>query len=162
MLLDNLLTAVMLLDKHLIIRYVNPAAEQLLGVSARRVVDHALEQVVDYLSLDLDRLRQCLRAGQGFTDNEVTLVVENEPRSVEVSVIAVYDHQEQLALMELRKIDQQKRINDFRQIAKIMYDETYIIPIRNDDDIYAVNNRLKNIRFSGADPFMFVYEWEIK
>lgn len=52
MLLDNLLTAVMLLDKHLIIRYVNPAAEQLLGVSARRVVDHALEQVVDYLSLD--------------------------------------------------------------------------------------------------------------
>ena len=42
MLLDNLLTAVMLLDKHLIIRYVNPAAEQLLGVSARRVVDHAL------------------------------------------------------------------------------------------------------------------------
>ena len=60
------------------------------------------------------------------------------------------------------EIDQQKRINDFRQIAKIMYDETYIIPIRNDDDIYAVNNRLKNIRFSGADPFMFVYEWEIK
>ncbi len=115
MLLDNLLTAVMLLDKHLIIRYVNPAAEQLLGVSARRVVDHALEQVVDYLSLDLDRLRQCLRAGQGFTDNEVTLVVENEPRSVEVSVIAVYDHQEQLALMELRKIDQQKRISQEQQ-----------------------------------------------
>ncbi len=80
-----------------------------------RVVDHALEQVVDYLSLALDRLRQCLRAGQGFTDNEVTLVVENEPRSVEVSVIAVYDHQEQLALMELRKIDQQKRISQEQQ-----------------------------------------------
>ncbi len=115
LLLDNLLTAVILLDKHLIVRYVNPAAEQLMGVSARRLLDHALEQVVDYISLDLERLRHCLIQGQGFTDNEVTLVVENEPRSVEVSVIAVYDHQEQMALVELRKIDQQKRISQEQQ-----------------------------------------------
>ena len=115
LLLDNLLTAVILLDKHLIVRCVNPAAEQLMGVSARRLLDHALEQVVDYISLDLERLRHCLIQGQGFTDNEVTLVVENEPRSVEVSVIAVYDHQEQMALVELRKIDQQKRISQEQQ-----------------------------------------------
>ena len=115
LLLDNLLTAVILLDKHLIVRYVNPAAEQLMGVSARRLLDHALEQAGDYISLDLERLRHCLIQGQGFTDNEVTLVVENEPRSVEVSVIAVYDHQEQMALVELRKIDQQKRISQEQQ-----------------------------------------------
>ncbi|WP_024872440.1 nitrogen regulation protein NR(II) [Tolumonas lignilytica] len=115
LLLDNLLTAVILLDRHLIVRYVNPAAEQLMGVSARRLLDHALEQVVDYISLDLERLRHCLQQGQGFTDNEVTLVVENEPRSVEVSVLAVYDHQEQFALMEMRKIDQQKRISQEQQ-----------------------------------------------
>ena len=46
LLLDNLLTAVILLDKQLVVRYVNPAAEQLMGVSARRLLDHALEQVV--------------------------------------------------------------------------------------------------------------------
>ena len=115
LLLDNLLTAVLLLDKHLIVRYLNPAAEQLLGISARRIIDHSLEQVVDYISLDLDRLRHCLSAGQGFTDNEVTLVVENDPRSVEITVLALYDQQEQFALMELRKIDQQKRISQEQQ-----------------------------------------------
>ena len=115
LLLDNLLTAVILLDKQLVVRYVNPAAEQLIGVSARRLLDHALEQVVDYISLDTNRLRHCLIQGQGFTDNEVTLVVEDEPRSVEVSVIAIYDQQEQMALLELRKIDQQKRISQEQQ-----------------------------------------------
>ena len=115
LLLDNLLTAVILLDKQLVVRYVNPAAEQLMGVSARRLLDHALEQVVDYISLDTNRLRHCLIQGQGFTDNEVTLVVEEEPRSVEVSVIAIYDQHEQMALLELRKIDQQKRISQEQQ-----------------------------------------------
>ena len=115
LLLDNLLTAVILLDKQLVVRYVNPAAEQLMGVSARRLLDHALEQVVDYISLDTNRLRHCLIQGQGFTDNEVTLVVEDEPRSVEVSVIAIYDQHEQMALLELRKIDQQKRISQEQQ-----------------------------------------------
>lgn len=115
LLLENLLTAVLLLDKHLIVRFINPAAEQLLGISSRRILDHSLEQVVDYISLDLDRLRHCLTQGQGFTDNEVTLVVENEPRSVEVTVLALYDQQEQFALMELRKIDQQKRISQEQQ-----------------------------------------------
>ena len=115
LLLDNLLTAVILLDKQLVVRYVNPAAEQLIGVSARRLLDHALEQVVDYISLDTNRLRHCLIQGQGFTDNEVTLVVEDEPRSVEVSVIAIYDQHEQMALLELRKIDQQKRISQEQQ-----------------------------------------------
>ena len=115
LLLDNLLTAVILLDKQLVVRYVNPAAEQLMGVSARRLLDHALEQVVDYISLDTNRLRHCLIQGQGFTDNEVTLVVEDEPRSVEVSVIAIYDQHEQMALLELRKIDQQNRISQEQQ-----------------------------------------------
>ncbi|MGL4756114.1 MAG: nitrogen regulation protein NR(II) [Aeromonadaceae bacterium] len=110
-LLDNLLTAVVLLDTNLVVHYVNPAAEQLLGISARRVLQHRLEQVVEYISLDLERLRSCLRLGQGFTDNEVTLVIEGEPRLVEVSVVAIYEQREQLALMELRKIDQQKRIS---------------------------------------------------
>lgn len=115
LLIDNLLTAIVLLDKHMIVRYANPAAEQLLGISARRIIDHAFEQVVDYLSLDLERLRQCFSSGQGFTDNEVTLVIENDPRIVEISVLPLFDQQKQYALMELRKIDQQKKISQEQQ-----------------------------------------------
>jgi len=114
-LLDNLLTAVILVDSELVVHYVNPAAEQLMGVSARRLLGNRLEQVVEYISLDLERLRACLRMGQGFTDNEVTLVVEEEARLVEISVVALYENREQLALMELRKIDQQKRISQEQQ-----------------------------------------------
>ncbi|MEI6291340.1 MAG: peptide ABC transporter substrate-binding protein, partial [Chloroflexota bacterium] len=60
------------------------------------------------------------------------------------------------------EIDPQKRIDEFHQIGTIMHNQAYLVPIRNDDDIYAVSGRLKDIKFSGADPFMFAYEWDIK
>lgn len=37
-LLDNLLTAVILMDERLCIQFVNPAAEQLLSLSRRRLI----------------------------------------------------------------------------------------------------------------------------
>ena len=49
--------------------------------------------------------------GQGFTDSEVTLVVEGEPRLVEISVSPMADHEQRLMVVELRKIDQQKKIS---------------------------------------------------
>ena len=110
-LLDNLLTAVILLDSTLTVRYVNPAAEQLLGVSARRLLQQSFSQVVEYTSLDLDRLRSEPRQGQGFTDSEVTLVVDGDPKLVDVSVVTIDESSPHLILMELRKIDQQKRIS---------------------------------------------------
>jgi peptide/nickel transport system substrate-binding protein len=60
------------------------------------------------------------------------------------------------------EMNQQKRIDDYHQIAKIMYDQTYIIPIRSDPDVWAVNTRLKDVKFSGVDPLMFVYQWDVK
>ena len=41
-LLDSLNTAVVLLDHQLVVRYVNPAAEQLLSLSAQRLVGEPL------------------------------------------------------------------------------------------------------------------------
>lgn len=110
-LLDNLLTAVILVDSNLVVQYVNPAAEQLLGISARRLLQNRFDQVVEYISLDLDRLRDSQRQGQGFTDSEVTLVIDGDPRLVDISVVTISEHPQQLILMELRKIDQQKRIS---------------------------------------------------
>ena len=110
-LLDNLLTAVILVDSNLVVQYVNPAAEQLLGVSARRLLQNRFDHVVEYISLDLDRLRDAQRQGQGFTDSEVTLVIDGDPRLVDISVVTISEHPQQLILMELRKIDQHKRIS---------------------------------------------------
>jgi peptide/nickel transport system substrate-binding protein len=60
------------------------------------------------------------------------------------------------------EINPQKRVKIYQQIGQIMYDQTYIIPIRNDPDVWTVNNRLANVQFSGVDPLMFAYEWDVK
>jgi peptide/nickel transport system substrate-binding protein len=60
------------------------------------------------------------------------------------------------------EIDEGKRVEIYHEIGKIMYDNTYIIPIRDDPDVWTYNNRLTNVRFSGVDPLMFVYEWDVK
>ena len=75
-LLDNLLTAVILMDERLCIQFVIPAAEQLLSLSERRLIGIELPHLLEHISLDLQRFKQCLISGQGFTDSEVTLVVE--------------------------------------------------------------------------------------
>ena len=60
------------------------------------------------------------------------------------------------------ELDPQKRIEMFYQIGKIMYDQTLLIPLHTDPDVWAVNTRLANVRFSGVDPLMFAYEWDVK
>ncbi len=114
-LLDNLLTAVILMDERLCIQFVNPAAEQLLSLSERRLIGIELPHLLEHISLDLQRLKQCLVSGQGFTDSEVTLVVEGEPRLVELSATPMADHEQRLLVVELRKIDQQKKISQEQQ-----------------------------------------------
>jgi peptide/nickel transport system substrate-binding protein len=60
------------------------------------------------------------------------------------------------------ELDHNKRVEILHQIGKIMYDQVLIIPLHSDPDMWAVNNRLANVRFSGVDPLMFAYEWDIK
>ena len=110
-LLDNLLTAVILVDGDFVVHYVNPAAEQLLGISARRLLQNRFDRVVEYISLDLERLRSAQRQGQGFSDGEVTLVIDGDPKLVDLSVVTISEPPNHRILMELRKIDQQKRIS---------------------------------------------------
>ena len=59
-------------------------------------------------------------------------------------------------------IDPQKRIALFHQIGQRMYDQTLIIPLHNDPDLWAVNRRLTNVEFSGVAPLMFAYQWDVK
>ena len=80
-LLDNLLTAVILMDERLCIQFVNPAAEQLLSLSARRLLGIELPHLLVNISLDLERLRTVPISGQGFTDGEVTLVMDGDPKA---------------------------------------------------------------------------------
>ncbi len=57
-------------------------------------------------------------------------------------------------------VDLNERIDLFHEIGKIMHDQVIYIPMRSDPDVWAVNTRLENVRFSGANPFMFAFEWD--
>jgi ABC-type transport system substrate-binding protein len=64
--------------------------------------------------------------------------------------------------MQAVELDHTTRLDLLHKIGKIMYDQVLIIPLRTDPDVWAVNNRLTNVRFSGVDPLMYAYEWDVR
>jgi len=67
-LLDQLTTAVIVLDDTLRVRFLNASAEQLLGASMSRVVGRQLIQIVNLPDELLTRLRDAAQSGYSFTD----------------------------------------------------------------------------------------------
>ncbi|WP_406730034.1 nitrogen regulation protein NR(II) [Vibrio vulnificus] len=105
-----MVTATLILDDELQIHYANPAAEQLFSQSAKRIVHHPLSQLIQHASLDLALLSQPLQSGQSITDSDVTFVVDGKPLLLEVTVSPISVERELMLLMEMRKVDQQRRI----------------------------------------------------
>ena len=58
--------------------------------------------------------------------------------------------------------DLEKRIQMFHRIQEIMHDEMFYMGVRSDPDFWALNDRVKNVRFgSGNFPFWNCYEWDV-
>lgn len=85
-LLDSLATAVVAIDDGMRIRYLNNAAEQLLGTSARRAVDQRLTRALTVPDSLFARIREALESGQPFTDRQVTV----EPHGQDPQVVDLY------------------------------------------------------------------------
>jgi two-component system, NtrC family, nitrogen regulation sensor histidine kinase GlnL len=69
--LENLTTGVVLLGAGLEVRYANPAAEQLLGVSRLQLAGRVLTDVVPGLDVLVPLLERVRDTGQGFSRREV-------------------------------------------------------------------------------------------
>lgn len=110
-LLNNLVSSVFVVDHDLNIKYLNPAGEQLLGYSATRILNTKLTDVIDYTTLDLSLLLTTLKTGQGFTDNEVSIVVDDRQLLVEISATLTSFNEQSCILIEARQIDLQKKIS---------------------------------------------------
>jgi len=110
-LLDNLVTAVMLVDQEFIIRFINPAGEQLLDQSAQRLLGASLLQMVTHSSMDLNLIHESICSRHAFTDNEVTLVIDQHHHLVEVTASPIEIDNSYMALLELKRIEQQKKIS---------------------------------------------------
>jgi len=111
-LLDQLSTAVMLLDDGLRIVYLNASAEQLFSASMTRTVGKQLVQVVNLSDALLARLREALESGQPFTDRQAVIEPHGlAPKVVDISITPqlTYNNQRGL-LIETEALDRPLRI----------------------------------------------------
>ncbi|KAA8997417.1 nitrogen regulation protein NR(II) [Affinibrenneria salicis] len=106
--LNSLLNSILLLDNDLAIHYSNPAAQQLLAQSSRKLSGAPLPNLLGYFSLNVDLMRESLNAGQGFTDNEVTLVVEGKAHILSLTAQRLSEY---FILLEMAPMDNQRRLS---------------------------------------------------
>ena len=106
--LNSLINSVLLLDDDLAVHYANPAAQQLLAQSSRKLFGTPLPDLVGYFSLNIELMRESIQAGQGFTDSEVTLVVDGRAHIMSLTAQAL---PEGFILIELAPMDNQRRLS---------------------------------------------------
>ncbi|CAM3762768.1 nitrogen regulation protein NR(II) [Rahnella bruchi] len=106
--LNSLINSVLLLDDDLAVHYANPAAQQLLAQSSRKLFGTPLPELVGYFSLNIGLMRESLTAGQGFTDSEVTLVVDGRAHVLSLTAQML---PEGFILVELAPMDNQRRLS---------------------------------------------------
>jgi len=83
--LNSLINSILLVDDELAVHYANPAAQQLLAQSSRKLFGTPLPELLSYFSLNIGLMQESLQAGQGFTDNEVTLVIDGRSHIVSLT-----------------------------------------------------------------------------
>ena len=109
---NQLVTAVIILNKKLAIVYVNPAAEALLNKSIYRLYNTASDVIFANTSINSPRLQQLLTSGQEFTDSDIVIELNEHHRfTAEVTASSVEFNKTPHVLLELKQIDQQKQIS---------------------------------------------------
>ncbi len=112
--LENLNTVVLLFDRDLRLRYMNPAAEMLFAVSARHMVGMEAASLIQCpADMASARLSRSLESGRPFTEREMTLpLADGREVSVDCTVIPLSDEEDEGGLLvELQQIDRQLRIS---------------------------------------------------
>ncbi|TCN80961.1 nitrogen regulation protein NR(II) [Shewanella fodinae] len=114
LLLNHLVTAVLVIDGELRPAYANAAAEQLLGVSSHKLKEQPLTDSLHMLAIDAKVLKNAVIGQQGLTVNTSQLVtLDGQHHTVDLTLVPIEHDAEQSAcsLLELRQVDQQRRIH---------------------------------------------------
>lgn len=128
-LLDNLTTAVMLIDDRLALVYMNPAAEMLLEASERRLFHVPVRQWLMLAEDDWQLLQEALRNQSPFTKREAKVKsLAGQEFTVDYSVNPMQQHGEKLLLLELHPRDRWLRIS--REEELLSQHETSINLVR--------------------------------
>ncbi len=112
-LLEALSTAVLLLDDRLRLRYLNPAAEELLGVSRRQATGLGWPELVKADERLVAHLQSALDRRHPFTERELDLQAGGGHMTVDCSVSPLGETE---LLMELVRVDHHLRISREEQL----------------------------------------------
>ncbi|NPU91296.1 MAG: PAS domain-containing protein, partial [Gammaproteobacteria bacterium] len=114
-LLDNLTTAVLLLDENLRVRYLNPAAEHLLAASLSQLVGTPIRQLISENDPNAHAdMETALAELHPYTKREAQLHVANTPHAATVDYTItplVEPGYPRSLLMEIRPLDRLMRIS---------------------------------------------------
>jgi len=109
--LDALATAVILLDTEHVVRYVNPAAENLLAISTKNIVGAPLNKVIAEPELVIAAVKYASENNCGYTQHELALAITGHaPLEVSCTVTPMEIADLTGFLIELSPLHQQLRI----------------------------------------------------
>lgn len=138
---DSLSTALLVMDRNLLIRYINPAAENLLAVSATRSHGMAFGTIVLAAGDTERRLRAAAEHGRSFSQHEVEYLLVNSARmTVDYTVTPIGPEGD--LLLEIWRRDQLLRIN--REEDILSQQETNRVLVRG--MAHEIKNPLGGIR----------------
>ncbi len=89
-------------------------AAQLLAQSSRKLFGTPLPELLSYFSLNIGLMQESLQAG-GFTDNEVTLVIDGRSHILSLTAQRL---PEGFILLEMAPMDNQRRLSEQLQHAQ--------------------------------------------
>ncbi len=108
---ENLATAVLLLDGDLRVLYLNPAAEMLLAVSRRKALNRPLTEFLIAPAEFADTLAGSLREGSSLTERELALGLhDGRSLTADCTVSPLSDERRGTLLIELQPLDRHLRI----------------------------------------------------
>ncbi|MBU3019268.1 nitrogen regulation protein NR(II) [Paraglaciecola agarilytica] len=115
-LLDNLSTAVILLDEKLVIVEANHAAQAMFERSLNLLLDCPIKQFIADASLDFVRFTQGMQHGEGYSDGDVQIsFTDGRHTHADVTVTCLHTADGVTLLLEMRLIEQQKKISQETQ-----------------------------------------------
>jgi two-component system nitrogen regulation sensor histidine kinase GlnL len=87
--LDILTTAVLIIDGQRIIRHINPAAENLFGISAYHSLNRPLKTIMKERPELVRALNTVLREGVSFTEHHIPIELNNETLTLNLSITPI-------------------------------------------------------------------------
>ncbi|MBV1915398.1 MAG: nitrogen regulation protein NR(II) [Pseudomonadales bacterium] len=111
LILEDLSTSVLLLDSDLQLQYINPAAENLLDVSANRVMGTAVSSFFHETEESIQSLRNAVAFNNPFSKRRTKITLSNDKAiTVDYTVTPIMSSSGTALLMEIQPLDRLLRI----------------------------------------------------